>query len=72
MVVVGAWSRNDSRMGGLQDRTSSNLDRHVLVVTITSPVAILNSGHLLRRFGRDFWEDCLRDYLTPDVDAKSL
>jgi hypothetical protein len=48
MVVVGAWSRNDSTMGGLQDRTSSNLDKHVLVATVTSPVAISNGGHLLR------------------------
>jgi hypothetical protein len=72
MVVVGAWSRNDSRMGGLQERTSSNLDKHVLVAAMTSPVAISNSGHLLRRFGRAFLDDCLRDYLTPDVDAKGV
>jgi hypothetical protein len=41
MVVVGAWRRNDSRMGGLQDRTTSNFDNEVLAATDTSPVAIM-------------------------------
>lgn len=45
MVVVGAWRRNDSRIGGLQDRIISNLDNEVLVATVTSPTAISKSIH---------------------------
>jgi hypothetical protein len=46
-VVVGAWRRNDSRIGGLQDRTISNFDNDVLVGSVTSPVAMSKCVHLL-------------------------
>jgi hypothetical protein len=54
MVVVGAWRRNDSRIGGLQDRIISNLDNEVLVATVTSPTAISKSihGSFLKDFRR--------------------
>jgi hypothetical protein len=47
MAVVGVWRRNDSRIGGLQDKTISNFDSEVLAATIASPVAISKSVHLL-------------------------
>lgn len=64
MVVVGECRRNDSRIGGLQDRIISNFDNKVIPATVTSPVAMSESFHLLmlrvlRQAGSSFRHYCL-------------
>lgn len=69
MVVVGAWRRNDSRIGGLHERTISNLDKDVLASIEKSPVSMSINIHWLcleasRRLSRDAARICSLGDLT--------